>query len=194
MTPSVTVSAAATFAQYQYKNRPKGTRSYENGMRPDTTQVVYLKNFYVGGTPQTAVNVGIDWAAPKSWFFNVNASWMGDAYVNLSPIHHEALPNLWEKYPSMDELEAKMEELASQDKLNDAFVLNASIGKLIYLNRKVSMNINLNVDNILNNKKIQTYGYQQGRFDYSNYDSTKYPNKYFYAQGIKVYLNVGIRF
>ncbi len=94
----------------------------------------------------------------------------------------------------MDELEAKMEELASQDKLNDAFVLNASIGKLIYLNRKVSMNINLNVDNILNNKKIQTYGYQQGRFDYSNYDSTKYPNKYFYAQGIKVYLNVGIRF
>ncbi|WP_304644521.1 carboxypeptidase-like regulatory domain-containing protein [uncultured Duncaniella sp.] len=194
VTPSVTVSAAATFAQYQYKNRPKGTRSYENGMRPDTTQVVYLKNFYVGGTPQTAVNVGIDWAAPKSWFFNVNASWMGDAYVNLSPIHHEALPNLWEKYPSMDELEAKMEELASQDKLNDAFVLNASIGKLIYLNRKVSMNINLNVDNILNNKKIQTYGYQQGRFDYSNYDSTKYPNKYFYAQGIKVYLNVGIRF
>lgn len=94
----------------------------------------------------------------------------------------------------MEELEAKMAELADQDKLNDAFVLNASIGKLIYLNRKVSMNINLNVDNILNNKKIQTYGYQQGRFDYSNYDSTKYPNKYFYAQGIKVYLNVGIRF
>ncbi len=194
VTPSVTVSAAATFARYQYKNRPKGTRSYENGMRPDTTQIVYLKNFYVGGTPQTAANIGIDWAAPNSWFFNVNASWMGDAYVNLSPIHHEALPNLWEKYPSMEELEAKMAELADQDKLNDAFVLNASVGKLIYLNRKVSMNINLNVDNILNNKKIQTYGYQQGRFDYSNYDSTKYPNKYFYAQGIKVYLNVGIRF
>lgn len=194
ITPSVTVSAAATFARYQYKNRPKGTRSYENGMRPDTTQVVYLKNFYVGGTPQTAVNIGIDWAAPKSWFFNVNASWMGDAYVNLSPIHHEALPQLWEKYHSYDILEAKMAELASQDKLRDAFVLNASIGKLVYINRKISMNFNLNVDNILNNRNIQTYAYQQGRFDYTNYDSTKYPNKYFYAQGIKVYLNVGIRF
>ncbi len=194
ITPSVTVSAAATFARYQYKNRPKGTRSYENGMRPDTTQVVYLKNFYVGGTPQTAVNIGIDWAAPKSWFFNVNASWMGDAYVNLSPIHHEALPQLWEKYPYYDILEAKMAELASQDKLRDAFVLNASIGKLVYINRKISMNFNLNVDNILNNRNIQTYAYQQGRFDYTNYDSTKYPNKYFYAQGIKVYLNVGIRF
>ncbi len=194
ITPSVTLSAAATFARYQYKNRPKGTRSYENGMRPDTTQVVYLKNFYIGGTPQTAVNVGIDWAAPKSWFFNVNASWMGDAYVNLSPIRHEALPNLWEKYPSYEELEAKMDELGEQDKLHDAFVVNASIGKLVYINRKVSMNFNLNVDNILNNRKIQTYAYQQGRFDYTNYDSTKYPNRYFYAQGIKVYLNVGIRF
>lgn len=194
ITPSVTLSAAATFARYQYKNRPKGTRSYENGMRPDTTQVVYLKNFYIGGTPQTAVNVGIDWAAPKSWFFNVNASWMGDAYVNLSPIRHEALPNLWEKYPSYEELEAKMDELGEQDKLRDAFVVNASIGKLVYINRKVSMNFNLNVDNLLNNRKIQTYAYQQGRFDYTNYDSTKYPNRYFYAQGIKVYLNVGIRF
>ena len=194
ITPSVTLSAAATFARYQYKNRPKGTRSYENGMRPDTTQVVYLKNFYIGGTPQTAVNVGIDWAAPKSWFFNVNASWMGDAYVNLSPIRHEALPNLWEKYPSYEELEAKMDELGEQDKLRDAFVVNASIGKLVYINRKVSMNFNLNVDNILNNRKIQTYAYQQGRFDYTNYDSTKYPNRYFCAQGIKVYLNVGIRF
>lgn len=194
VTPSVTVSAAATFARYQYKNRPTGTRSYENNFRPDTTQVVYLKNFFLGGTPQKAVNIGIDWAAPGSWFFNINASWMGDAYVNLSPVRHEALPDLWEKYPSYDELEAKMTELATQDKLKDAFVLNASIGKVVYINRKVSMNFNLNVDNILNNRNIQTYAYQQGRFDYTNYDSQKYPNKYFYAQGIKVYLNVGIRF
>ncbi len=194
VTPSVTVSAAGTFARYQYKNRPTGVRSYENGMMPDTAQVVYLKNFYVGGTPQTAVNIGIDWAARTSWFFNIHATWMDDAYVNLSPIRHEALPNLWQKYPDQATLEAKMAELASQDKLNDAFLLNASIGKVVYINRKVSMNFNLNVDNILNNRKVMTYGYQQGRFDYTNYDSNKYPNKYSYAQGIKVYFNVGIRF
>ena len=194
ITPSITATFAGTVARYQYKNRPVGVRSYENGMRPDTAQVVYIKNFYLGGTPQTAFNIGIDWAAPKQWFFNINASWMGDSYVNLSPIHHEALPNLWEKYPTYEELEAKMEELATQDKLNDAFVLNASIGKIIYINRKVSLNLNLNVDNILNNRNIMTYGYQQGRFDYTNYDSTKYPNRYYFAQGIKVFFNVGVRF
>ena len=87
-----------------------------------------------------------------------------------------------------------MESLASQDKLNTAWVLNASIGKVVYINRKVSMNFNLNLQNLTNNRNIQTYAYQQGRFDYSNYDAMKYPNKYFYAQGFKAYLNVGIRF
>ena len=194
VTPAITITFAGTWARYQYKNRPTGTRSYENGMMPDTTQVVYLKNFYVGGTPQTAFNLGIDWAAPKSWFFNINGSWMGNAYVNLSPIRHEALPNLWQVVNTYEELVSKMEELATQDKLNNAFVLNASIGKVININRKVSLNLNLNVDNILNNRKIMTYGYQQGRFDYTNYNLGKYPNRYFYAQGIKVFFNVGVRF
>ncbi len=194
ITPSITLSAAGTVARYQYTNNPMGTRSYENGLREDMTQQVFLKNYYLGGTPQTAGNIAIDWAAPKSWFFNVNASWMGDAYVNLSPIRHESLPDLWEKYPDYDELLSSMESLAEQDKLKNAFVLNASIGKIVYINRKVSMNFNFNVDNILNNRNIQTYAYQQGRFDYTNYDAQKYPNKYFYAQGIKLSFNVGIRF
>ena len=73
-------------------------------------------------------------------------------------------------------------------------MLNLSIGKLIYLNRSASLNVNLNIDNVLNNKNIQTGGYQQGRFDYTNYTTTRYPNKYYYAQGIKVYFTVGVRF
>lgn len=194
ITPDVTVTAAGTYSRYQYKNRPTGVRSYENGMLPDTTTTVYLRNFYVGGTPQTAANIGIDWAAPKNWYFNVNATWAGDAYVNLSPVRHEAMPNLWEKYPSYETLEGKMNELAVQDKLKDAFVLNASIGKVFYLNRKVSLNANININNILNNRNIQTYGYQQSRMDVTNYDVTKYPNKISYSQGIKIFANLGIRF
>lgn len=192
--PSVTVSAAGTYSRYQYKNRPTGTRSYENGMADDVTQTVYLENYYVGGTPQQAYNLAIDWAAPHNWYFNVNGSWMADAYVSLSPIRHEAMPNLWTICSSEEELNAKIDEITRQEKLNDAFVLNASIGKVVYLNRKLSLNFNLNVNNVLNNRKIQTGGYQQGRFDYTNYTTTKFPNKYYYAQGIKIYFNVGLKF
>ena len=194
LTPSVTASVAATVASYRYKNRPTGVRSYENGMMPDTATTVYLKNYHIGGTPQTAVNIGIDWAAPHSWFFGINASYMGNAYVNLTPVRHEALSNLWTLYPDEATLTEKIDEITTQEKLNDAFTLNASIGKIVNINRKVSMNFNLSVDNILNKRNIMTYGYQQGRFDYTNFDSSKYPNKYYYAQGIKVFLNVGVRF
>lgn len=194
ITPSVTLSAAGTYARYQYKNNPQGTRSFENGMYADTTQTIYLKNFYVGGTPQTAFNVGIDWQAPKNWFFNVNGSWMGDAYVRLAPVYHEAQPDLWKSYPSEKELAEKIESLTDQPEMNDAFVLNASIGKLIYINRKVSMNVNVSVDNILNNEKIMTNAYQQGRMDRTTWNPDKYPCKYQYSQGTKVFVNVGIRF
>jgi len=200
ITPSVTASFAGMYSRFQYKNNPKGTRTFENGLHPDTTQTVYLKNYYLGSTPQFATNLGIDWAAPKNWFFNINATWQGDAYVNLAPAYHEALPDLptadiWGgKTPTESELIAKIEELSGQDKLKNAFTLNASIGKLIYINRKVSMNVNLNLNNILNNKDVVTYAYQQGRLDTKNYDRDAYPNRFSYAQGFRMYLNVGIRF
>jgi len=194
ITPSVTVSAAGTVASYRYKNNPTGVRSYENGVKPDTATTVYLKNYHVGGTPQTAVNIGIDWAAPKMWFFNINASWMGNSYVNISPIRHEALTDLWTQYPDKAQLDQAVKEITGEEKLNNAFTLNASVGKVIYLNRKMSLNINVNVDNILNKKNIMTYGYQQGRFDYTDFNRFKYANKYFFAQGIKVFVNVGLRF
>ena len=87
-----------------------------------------------------------------------------------------------------------MEEITRQDKMNNAFVLNLSIGKLLYINRKVSMNFNLNIDNVLNNRNIQNNVWQQGRLDTKNWDVNKYPNKISYAQGTKVFLNIGIRF
>ena len=194
VTPDITLSAAGTFSRYQYKNRPKGTRSFENGVQADTTQTVYLKNFYIGGTPQTAANIGIDWAAPHQWYFNVNGSWLGDSYIDLSPIRHEEMPGLASFAGSLEAYEAKVREIINQEKLRDAFVLNASIGKVVYINRQLSMNFNLSVNNILNKKNIQTGGYQQSRFDYTNYDVNKYPGRYYYAQGIRVFANVGIRF
>lgn len=194
ITPSITATLAGTYSRYQYKNNPTSTRSFENGAQADTTSTLYYKNCYVSGTPQTAVNLGIDWAAPGMWFFNINGSWMGDAYVSAAPARHEVLYHLWELYPTKEALTQKIEEVSAQQKMRDAFVLNASVGKVININRKVSLNINVSINNVLNNRKIQTYGYQQHRLDSRNYDINKYPNKYQYAQGIKAFVNVGVRF
>lgn len=194
ITSSLTASFAGTYARFQYKNNPKGTRSFENGLYPDVTNTVYLKNYYMGSTPQSQFNLGLDYAAPKNWFFNLNGTWQGDAYVNISPAYHESMPGLATMYPTEAEILAKIEELSKQDKLDAAFTLNLSIGKAIYFRNGPSLNFNLNVNNVLNNRNVVTYAYQQGRVDTKNYDRSAYPNRYQYAQGIRLFLNVGVRF
>ncbi len=192
--PSLTAEFAGTVASYRYKNNPMGMRSYENGLHDDVYKRVYLKNYRVGGTPQQAYSIGLDWAAPKQWFLGLTANWMRDSWVKLAPIYHEYRPTLWAAFPSYEEAYAKQEEISRQARMNNAFSLNFSIGKLIYINRKVSLNVNLNVDNITNNKNIMQNAWQQGRLDTQDWNLNKYPNKYSYAQGTKVFLNVGVRF
>ena len=196
LSSSLTVSGAATVSRYQYKNRPIGTRSYENGTSPDVTSVVYLKNFYVGGTPQECYSLAFNWAGPKQWFVELNGAWMNRSYVSISPVRHETMPNLYTMANNEEHLLQMIKDISQQEKLNEALVINASIGHVIYLNRSASLNINLNLNNILDNRNIQTGGYQQGRIDTKDYANTanKFPNKYYYGQGFKVFLNLGLRF
>ena len=196
LSPSLTVSAAANIARYQYKNRPIGTRSYENGVQEDVTQTVYLKNFYVGGTPQECYSLAFNWAGPKQWFVEVNGAWMNRSYVNLSPVRHVEFDNLYTLANSEEHLQQMIRDISQQEKLNEALIINASIGHVIYINRTASFNINLNLNNILDNRSIQTGGYQQGRIDTKDITNTanKFPNKYYYAQGFKMFLNLGLKF
>ena len=196
LSPSLTVSGAANIARYQYKNRPIGTRSFENGVEEDITTTVYLKNFYVSGTPQECYMVAFNWSGPHQWFVELNGAWMNRAYVSISPVRHEIMPNLYTMADNEEQLQQMIKDISQQEKLNEALIFNASIGHVIYINRSASFNINLNLNNILDNKNIQTGGYQQGRIDTKDYANTanKFPNKYYYAQGFKMFLNLGLRF
>ena len=192
--PSLTASFAGTYSRYQYKNNPMGMRMAENSLSEPIERRVYLKNYYCASTPQTAFNIGLDWAAPKRWFFNVNASWLADYYVQLAYPHHEEFPEIWTVANTVEEAEEIINAWSNQEKLANNWVLNASIGKLVYVNRKVSLNFNLSVSNILNNRNLITNAYENPRVDTKKYNVNAYPAKYQYAQGIKVYFNVGVRF
>lgn len=189
---NLSVSAVGTIANYQYKNNPMGVRSYENGSEEDVVRRVYLKNYHVGGTPQQAVSFAANYNINR-WFFEVNAQWFGDAYYELSPTRHEEMPGLWKFCFTEEEYIRRRDEITHQDKLNSEWVMNLSVGKVIYT-KFGSVNLNLSVNNLLDNRNIQTSGWQEGKFDYTNYDVNKFPNKVWYAQGIRVFLNLGIRF
>lgn len=192
--PSLTASFAGTYAKFQYKNNPMGMRSVENGLYADTEQTVYLKNYTCTSTPQLAFNIALDWQAPKMFFVNVNASYLADYYVKLAYPYHEQMPGMWTVAWSQQEAQQIIDAYADQPKLDNQWVLNASVGKIIYLNSKLSLNLNLSVSNILNNKDLVINAFQQSRVDTKRYNVNAFPTKLQYAQGIKVYFNVGVRF
>lgn len=189
---NLSITGAATYSRYNYMNNPTGVRSYENGSKPDVERTVYYKNYHVGGTPQQVYSIGVNYNI-KQWFFEVNGQWFGDNWFDISPARHEEMPGLWQVCPTEEAFRERQAQIAYQDKLNSEWVVNLSIGKILYTHFG-SVNFNLSVNNLLNNRNIQTGGWQEGKFDYTNYDVNKFPNKIWYAQGIRVFFNVGIRF
>lgn len=192
--PSLTASFAGTYAKFQYKNNPMGMRSVENGLYPDAEKQVFLKNYTCTSTPQLAFNIALDWQAPKMFFVNVNASYLAEYYVKLAYPYHEQQPDMWTVAWDQQEAQQIIDAYADQPKLDNQWVLNASVGKIIYINRKLSLNLNLSVSNILNNKDLVINAFQQSRVDTKRYNADAFPTKLQYAQGIKVYFNVGVRF
>lgn len=194
VTSDIRASFAGTFSRYRYANNPMGTRSVENGLYPDQVSQFYLKNYYCTSTPQTAFNIALAYNAPKQWYFNVDASWLADYYVRLAYPRHEVITGLGSYVENEEQLADLVGRFTNQEKLPNNWVMNASVGKNIYLTRAMSMNINLSASNLLNNRNLITQATEQFRIDTKTYNPDAFPTKYQYAQGLKIYLNVGLRF
>lgn len=192
ITNALSVTAAGTLSSSRYKNNPMGVRSYENGSQEDVVRQVYLKNYRIGGSPQQVYSLSLNYNI-KQWFLEANGQWIGDNWISLSPARHEEMPGLWKFCSSEEQYIERRDQITKQDRLNGGFIANLSIGKMIYT-KFGSLNFNFSVNNVLNNRHIQTGGYQEGKFDYTDYNVNKFPNKYYYAQGIRIFANVGIRF
>ena len=88
---------------------------------------------------------------------------------------------------------------AKQEKFDGGFMLDLSIGRYIRLAKGKSISINLNVQNVTNNRNLRTGGYEQNRDDFYNtgvakaYTFSK-NSKYYYANAINAFLNVGFKF
>ena len=104
-------------------------------------------------------------------------------------------------------LHSAQESLVDGNVLN-RFLVDVSIGKLIYLPNRQSISINLTVNNLLNNTHFKTGGYQQARLPRQTKqgltnnkivsvispNAWKFPAKYYYAWGTNFYLNIQYKF
>ena len=136
--------------------------------------------------------------------------WYGDSYTNALQKDEQGeviydqygVPTL--KYPY--NLLSNQEMLTASNPLH-RFLVDVSLGKLIYLQNRQSISIKLTVNNLLNNTHFKTGGYQQARLprqtrqgvaDSENSvispNAWKFPSKYYYAWGTNFYLNIQYKF
>lgn len=184
-----------TAADYKYANNPTGVISYENGKGEDRPETVYLNGYRLGGIPQMMGTFGINFFRDY-WFVNLNINGFGRNFVEIAPVRHLA-SNYTEVLPpeangfDQEKYDAYL-MLTDQEEFKGGCTVDLGIGKIFYLKNRNSINFNLNISNLLNKKDVRTGGYEQGRLQLDN--PGRFSSKYFYMQGINVYLNVSYRF
>ena len=141
---------------------------------------------------------------------HVNGSYI-DSEINAIA-KDEAGNTMYDKYgvPVLNypySLHSMQESLVDGNVLN-RFLVDVSVGKLIYLKNRQSISINLTVNNLLNNTHFKTGGYQQARLPRQTKqgmtngkivsvispNAWKFPSKYYYAWGTNFYLNIQYKF
>ena len=146
-----------------------------------------------GGTPLTAASLALSYHN-HGWFIDLIGNYYDRIYLYYSPVTR------YESKMVDKDGDGVFENDLSQAKGKGGFMLDASIGRSIYLRKGRSLSINLMLTNLLNYRRLCTGGMEQNRSDLDStgedlrtYKFSKNPKK-FYAQGINGMLNITYKF
>ena len=180
-----------TFWQYT----PIYPRDVNNNI-PEGTGIndyVRLQKHYIPSTPQTAASIGLAWNH-NYWFVDLDFEYFDRAYLDMNPLYRTDYAVMGPDYKATPE---EIEYMTTQEKFAPAFLLNLSVGKSFYIQRKYQIGFSFNAKNLLNNTNVKTGGYEQTRI-VDNTDAKsrfyRFPAKYFYMPGFNYMLNVYFRF
>lgn len=178
VTSTITLSAAAALGQYTWDSRPNVSISRDNNSEPiATNETVYVQDYRVDGTPQTALSFGAEYRAPKGWWISGDINYFDNTYLSFNPARRTSLA-----VEGVDINSDLASDILSQEKLPSSFTLNLKAGKSWRFD-KYYLSLFATVNNVLDNQEIITGGYEQLRFDYENKDVDKYAPVYFYMYG-----------
>lgn len=189
----LSAEGAFSLGNYVYTSDPYVTQTVDNSNEIILeNERVYWKEFKVPSTPQTAINVGLNYRSPSSIYAGVDLSYYDGMYLDMNPVYRTDFAQT-----GLTEQESGV--MRRQERFDPAFVLNANIGKSWYI-KNYNIGFSFEVKNILNNKNIKTGGYEQMRLK-RNEDSngellsySRFDSKYFYMLGTNYYLNIYFRF
>ena len=218
----LSLQGAVSLGDYIYTSNPEFTQMIDNSATDIVKSTVNWKGMKVESTPQTAINVGLNFRGPNNWYASVDFNYYDRLYLSMNPMYRtQYLENEIKRIYDWNNLETGRQKayvvdvingIRAQEELGDAYTLSASIGKNFRIKYKYTLGFSLQVNNILNNQTIRTGGYEQMRLNklsdpilFPDADGqmqivnkpttyTRFDSKYFYMNGLNYYLNVYFRF
>ena len=202
---NLSVQGVLSLGKYVYTSNPYMTQAVDNSAEvvmdnvlvPYWKETVLLdgtkKQHYVAGTPQVAASLGLAYNY-NYWFIDADVEYFGASYLDMNPLYRTdyAVAGLDNNITDVE-----IEYMTAQEKFDPAFLVNLSVGKSWYIQRKYQLGFSLNVKNILNNKDVKTGGYEQTRIvdnTVSKERFYRFDPKYFYMAGMNYMLNIYFRF
>ena len=181
------LNLVAAFGEYIYNSRPVSTLTQDNSREVLANRTVYIKNYNIGGMPQTALSGGLDYRTSFFMYFGFDVNYFDGNYLPINPDRRTS-----DAVAGMEPGYADYDAVLAQEKLPSAVTVDVNVGKSWRIDYKYYINVNLSANNILNNQGIVTGGYEQYRYD--SFDIDKFASKYYYMYGTTYYLNVSFRF
>jgi hypothetical protein len=189
-------NAAANIARYYYDTRQKATVTIDNSSEVLATDVtIYSENFRVA-TPQESYTAGFEYRSPNFWFVNANVNYFNNLWLDFNPLRRTTAA-----VSGLDPKSDLYKSIVDQTKLDDQATVDVFGGYSWRVNNRVKslkknmfLLFNLGINNLLDNKKIVSGGFEQLRFDYEEKNVNKFPPKRFYSFGRTFFASVGLRF
>jgi len=204
--PNVSLQGVLSLGEYVYTSTPKMTQTVDNSAETvmENVWVPYwtktqladgtvTQKHYVPSTPQTAASIGLAYNYDY-WFIDADVEYFDRAYLDMNPLYRTDYAVAGLDNTITDE---EVLYMTTQEKFKPAYLVNLSVGKSWYIQRKYQLGFSLNVKNILNNKDVKTGGYEQTRMVDNTASKSRYyrfDSKYFYMAGTNYMLNIYFRF
>lgn len=199
VSPSINVSFAASLGQAFYTDRPTFTvfsdnDTSENSERFNKWDTAYIANFYVPSGPQSTFQVALNYRNKTYWFFNAQFNYLTRNWIDFAPTHRtrEGVGVNTLNSPAWN-------AIVDQIELPSFYTVDVMLGKSFKVNKFLKFagnntyfNFNLGISNLLGNKDIRLYGFENMRTNETN--PQWFAPKYAYALGRQYFLNLVLRF
>ena len=201
LSPTLTVNAAAAIGRYYFDSRQQAIVTVDNSAAVIGRDIIYMEDFKVPSTPMEAYSVSLNYRSPKFWFVSLTGSYFDQSYLSMNPLRRT-----WEALQYLTPGTADYKSVFDQTKFDAQYTIDFFGGYSWKLPKAYEVNdnstflvFNVGINNLLNNKKIITGGFEQLRYDQQLIAADpvqvgKFPPRLFYAYGLNFFASATLRF